>query len=69
MAALRNDAPRSSNPYQNVPTEPSPQHPPEGETPPLCWCKDRCKFFKSKHRISLGMRYWGCTNYVLQRLS
>ena len=46
MAAIRNDAPRSSNPYQNVPTERSPQHPPKGETLPLCWCRDTCKFFK-----------------------
>ena len=68
MAALRNEAkakeaPRSSNPIPNVPTERSPQHPPEGETPPLCWCMDPCKFFKSKHPLSLGMRYWGCANY------
>ena len=59
----RNDAPRSSNPILNVPTERSPQHSPEGETPPLCWCRDPCKFFKSKQQLSMGMRYWGCANY------
>ena len=32
MAAFRNEPPRSSNPIPNVPTERSPQHPPEGET-------------------------------------
>ena len=63
MAALCNEVPRSSNPILNVPTERSLQHPPEGETPPLCWCRDPCKFFKSKQRLSLGMRYWGCANY------
>ena len=63
MAALRNEAPCSSNPIPNVPTERSPQHPQEGETPPLCWCRDTCKFLKSKQRLSLGMRYWGCANY------
>ena len=57
------ERPRSNNPIPDVPTERSPQLPPEGETPPLCWCGDVCKFFKSKHRISLGMRYWGCANY------
>lgn len=25
--------------------------------------RDPCKFFKSKQRLSLGMRYWGCANY------
>ena len=63
MVALHNEAPRSSNLFRNVPTERSPQHPSEGETPPLCWCRDPCKFFKSKQRLSLGMRYWGCANY------
>ena len=63
MAALRNEAPRSSNPILNVPTERSPQHPLEVETPPLCWCRDPCKFFKSKQWLSLGMCYWGCVNY------
>ena len=63
LEGLRNEAPRSSSVFQNVPTERSPQHPPEGETPPLCWCRDPCKFFKSKDRISIGMRYWGCANY------
>nr|CCI55292.1 PH01B001G05.15 [Phyllostachys edulis] len=59
-----NDAtPRSSNPYHNIPTEHSPQHPPEGETPPLYWCRDRCKFFNSKHRLNLDKCYWGCANY------
>lgn len=31
--------------------------------PSLCWCRDRCKFFKSKHRLSMGIRYWACANY------